>query len=93
MMTLAFVEGIADSGLEFIFKHCSVLHYLDTYGMKNITGSSFSCIPQYAHKLNYLVIEHSSNFGKEEHLNAMLKLNSKVRVYRTHIWQIGETDV
>jgi hypothetical protein len=91
VLSLAFVEGITDKGIEIILKHCSSLHYLDVYCMKNITGSSFTCIPHYAHKLNFLVIEDFCVIEKEENLNALLKFNSSVRVHRTSTWKMGET--
>lgn len=91
VLSLALVEGITDKGTEIILKHCSSLHYLDIYGMKNINGSSFTCIPQYAHKSNFLVIEDFCDTEKEENLNALLKFNSKVRVHCTSTWKIGGT--
>ena len=91
VLSLALIEGITDKGIEIICKHCSSLHYLDIYDMKNITGSSFTCIPQYAHKLNFLIIEDFCGIEKEENLNSLLKLNSKVRVHHKSTWQMGET--
>jgi hypothetical protein len=49
VLCLAFIDGITDKGIEIILKHCSSLQYLKIYDMKNVTGSSFTCIPQYAH--------------------------------------------
>ena len=57
VLSLALVEGITDKGTEIILKHYSSLHCLDIYDMKNITGSSFTCMPQYAHKLNFLSLK------------------------------------
>ena len=78
VLSLALVEGITDKGIEIILQRSSSLHYLDIYDMKNITGSSFTCIPQYAHKLNFLVIEDFCDTEKEENLNSLLKFNTKV---------------
>jgi len=91
MLSLAFVKGITDKGIEIILKNCSSLHYLDVFAMNDITGSSFSCIPQYAHKLNFLVIENYCDTEKKENLNALLKSNSKVQVHCTSTWKPGET--
>jgi hypothetical protein len=66
MLSLTLIEGITDKGIEIILKHCSSLHYLDIYNMKKVTGSSFICIPQYAHELNSLVIEDLWDEEEEE---------------------------
>lgn len=65
MQTLALVVRITDKGLEIILKHCSSLHYLDIYGVHYITGSSFKCIPQYAHRSHFIVIEEFCGIEKE----------------------------
>jgi tRNA A37 threonylcarbamoyladenosine biosynthesis protein TsaE len=91
VLTLAHVEGITNNGIEMILKHCSSLHYLDIYGMKNITGSSFICIQRYAHELNVLVIEDWCDELKEMQLKELLEFNSKLRIHRTHTWKAGET--
>ena len=90
MLTLANVQGFTDYGLQIILTECSLLHYLDIYGMKNITGSSFACIPQHAHKLNFLVIEDFCNRRKEENLKALLRLSPRVQVHRIHRWKTCE---
>jgi len=59
--------------------------------MKNIIGSSFACIPQYAQKLDFIVIEEFCGVEKEAKLNALLRFNSKVQVNRTSSWKIDET--
>ena len=89
VLSLAFVEGITDKGLEIILKQCPSLRHLDIYGMKNINGSSFICIPQ--HTLLSLVIEKICVTEKEDHLSELLKLDPKLHVLRTNTWKIGET--
>ena len=59
--------------------------------MKNIIGSSFACIPQYAQKLDFIVIEEFCGVEKEAKLNELLRFNSKVQVNRTSSWKIDET--
>jgi hypothetical protein len=93
VLTLAHVESITDKGLESFLKHCSSLHYFDIYGMKNITGSSFACIPQYAPKLDFIIIEEFCGIEKEANLNALLRFNSKVQVHCTSSWKIGKTNM
>lgn len=85
VLYLAFVEGITDKGLEIILKQCSSLRHLGVFGMEDINGSSFICIPQYAHKLISLVIEKICDTKKEEHLNELLKLDPKLYVLRSNI--------
>jgi hypothetical protein len=87
LLSLALVEGITDKGIETILKHCSSLHYLDIYCMKNVTGSSFSYISQYAHDLNFLLVEEFCNDEKEANLKALSALNSNLIVHRTHTWK------
>ena len=89
VLSVAFVEGVTDTGIETILKHCSSLQCLDIYEMKNITGSSFTCIPQYAHNLKFLIIEDFCEIEKEENLNALIKFNSKAQVHRISTWKIG----
>jgi hypothetical protein len=90
MLTLANVKGFTDYGLQIVLTNCTSLHYLDIYGMSDITGSSFACITQHAHKLNLLVIEYFCNSQKEENLKALLRSNSKVQVRRTNSWKFCE---
>ena len=90
VLSLAFVDGITDNGIEIILKNCSSLHYLDLFAMRDISGSSFTCIPQYAHNLNYLHIKDVYDIEREEYLNA-LKSNSKVQVHRTPTWESRDT--
>jgi hypothetical protein len=89
LLSLALVEGVTDRGIETILKHCSSLHYLDIYCMKNVTGSSFSYISRYAHDLNFLVVEEFCNNEKEANLKALSALNTNLRVYRTQTWKTG----
>ena len=90
VLSLAFVETVTDTGIETILKYCSSLNYLDIYEMKNITGSSFSCIPQYAHNLQILIIEEFCEIEKEENLNVLKRLNSKLHIHRVSTWKFGE---
>jgi hypothetical protein len=92
VLTLAYIQGFTDDGLYIILTNCSSLHYLDIYGMKDITGSSFACIPHYAQRLNFLVIEDFCTSEKEENLNALLRSSSKVRVHRPHEVKISRVD-
>jgi hypothetical protein len=89
LLSLALVEGITDKGIETILKHCTSLHYLDIYCMKNVTGSSFSYISQYAHELTFLVVEESCSAEKEKNIKALLALSSNLKVHRTQTLKSG----
>jgi len=92
-LSLARVKGITDKGMEIIIKQCSSLKYLDIFEMQSMTGSSFACIPQYAHKLNFLLIEDFCDMEKEDNYIAYLKFNSKFQVHCTPNWESGNLQV